>query len=90
MNRRLAGILWLGVIILAVTTTMGASAPDLSALAQQESSHPDDNLPFLFAAYTVTWFGFFSYAFYISRRQNDLRRELEALREQITEKPNQP
>lgn len=90
MNRRIAGLLWLGVVILAVATTIGASGPDLSALAQEGSSQPDDNLPFLFAAYTVTWVGFFSYAFYISRRQSDLRRELESLREQLAERPDYP
>ena len=89
MNKRIAGLLWLGLVILAVTTTLGASGPDFSTLAQDRSSQPDDNLPFLFAAYAVTWAGFFSYAFYISRRQSDLRRELESLREQLAERPDQ-
>ena len=41
---------------------------------------PSDNLPFLFAAYAVTWVGFFIYAFFVSRRQQQLEHEIEALR----------
>ena len=41
---------------------------------------PSDNLPFLFAAYAVTWVGFFIYAFFVSRRQQQLEHEIETLR----------
>ena len=41
---------------------------------------PSDNLPFLFAAYAVTWVAFFIYAFFVSRRQQELEREIETLR----------
>ena len=32
---------------------------------------PSDNLPYLFAAYAVTWAVFFVYAFFVSRRQQE-------------------
>ena len=38
------------------------------------------NLPFLFAAFAVTWIAFFAYAFFVSRRQQELRKEIAELR----------
>ncbi|MBI2170650.1 MAG: CcmD family protein [Chloroflexi bacterium] len=46
----------------------------------------ESNLPFLFAVYTVSWLAFFAYAFFMSRRQRELRREIEELRRQQAEK----
>ena len=46
----------------------------------------DGNLPFLFAVYTVTWAAFFAYAFYMSRRQRELRRELNEIKRALEEK----
>ena len=42
---------------------------------------PPENLPYLFAALAVSWAVFFVYAFWISRRQQDLLREIEELRQ---------
>lgn len=42
---------------------------------------PPSNLPFLYAALAVSWAGFFVYAFWISRRQQDLKREVSEIRE---------
>lgn len=42
---------------------------------------PPENLPFLFAAFAVSWAVFFVYAFWVSRRQQDLRREIDELRQ---------
>ena len=41
---------------------------------------PSENLPYLFAVYSVTWVLFFAYVFYVSRRQRDLEREIKDLR----------
>ena len=40
----------------------------------------EDFLPFLFAAFAVTWVAFFVYAFFITRKQADLKQELDTLR----------
>lgn len=40
----------------------------------------EDFLPFLFAAFAVTWVAFFVYAFFITRKQADLKQEIEVLR----------
>ena len=42
-------------------------------------SQPPANLTFLFAAFAVTWVIFFVYAFFISRRRQDLEREVREL-----------
>jgi len=41
---------------------------------------PSENLPYLFAVYSVTWVLFFAYVFYVSRRQRELEREIKDLR----------
>ena len=49
-------------------------------IALLQATLPPDNLPFLFAAFAVTWIAFFAYAFFVSRRQQELRKEIAALR----------
>ena len=44
---------------------------------------PAANLPYLFAALAVSWAVFFVYAIWVSRRQEDLRREIEELRQSL-------
>ena len=46
----------------------------------QQATLSAANLPFLFAAFAVTWIAFFAYAFFVSRRQQELRKEIEELR----------
>ena len=41
---------------------------------------PSENLPYLFAAYAVTWVLFFVYAFFSSRRQREMEQEIQELR----------
>ncbi len=41
---------------------------------------PSSNLPYLFAALTVSWAGFFAYVFFVSRRQQELRNDISELR----------
>ena len=45
-----------------------------------EHTQGENYLPFLFAAFAVTWVAFFVYAFFISRKQADLKREIDVLR----------
>ena len=40
---------------------------------------PPANLPFLTAAFAVTWIIFFVYAFFVSRRRQELQQELRQL-----------
>ncbi len=45
-----------------------------------QATLPAANLPFLFAVFAVTWIAFFAYAFFVSRRQQELRKEIDELR----------
>lgn len=46
---------------------------------------PPSNLPFLFAVFAVTWVVFFAYAFFISRRRQEVQREIQDLRQDLEE-----
>ena len=41
---------------------------------------PSSNLPYLFAAFAVSWVVLFGYLFYVNRRQHELRKEITRLR----------
>ena len=41
---------------------------------------PPSNLPYLFAALTASWAGFFAYVFFVSRRQQELQKDISELR----------
>ena len=76
-------------LLVASPAAAAPSAQDTTSQPQAESSEdrgPEANLPYLFAAYTVTWVGFFAYLYYVSQRQRALRREVEALREALEER----
>ena len=49
---------------------------------------PSENLPYLYAVYAVSWVAFFIYAFFVSRRQRELEREIQELRQSLTFKEN--
>ncbi len=57
---------------------------------------PSDNLPYLFAAFAVTWVAFFIYVFFVSRRQHELEREIQELKralelnKKLNENPSGP
>ena len=44
---------------------------------------PPSNLPFLFAAFAVTWIVFFAYAFFVSRQRQEMQREVKTLQEEL-------
>ena len=53
---------------------------------------PPSNLPFLFAAFAVTWVVFFVYAFFVSRRRQEMQREVKDLQQALeqAEEANNP
>ena len=78
---RRAGAMGVAALVWLLSTGIA-----LAAGPAQDGFDRDGNLPFLFAVYTVTWAAFFAYAFYMSRRQRELRRELEELKRALEEK----
>lgn len=96
VSDRIAGLVKPAVVVLlalAVTVLLHTAAHAASraadevvppsTLAQASESSPDANLPFLFAVYIITWAGFFGYVFYMSRRQREMRREIDALAQTV-------
>ncbi|GIS95959.1 MAG: hypothetical protein CM1200mP22_31960 [Dehalococcoidia bacterium] len=52
------------------------------------SSHPPpSNLPYLFAAFAVSWIVLFGYLFYINRRHHETRKEITRLQNALSPKP---
>ena len=46
---------------------------------------PPANLPFLFTAFALTWLVFFAYAFLISRRRQELERNMRDLEQSVAD-----
>ena len=46
---------------------------------------PPSNLPFLVTVFASTWVVFFAYAFFISRRRQEVQREIQDLRQALEE-----
>lgn len=63
-----------------------ATAVAAAPLQQDQVREPEANLPFLFAVFFITWAAFFAYVFIMSRRQRELRREIEELRQALAER----
>jgi len=59
---------------------------EVSPYQQQIGKDPEAHLPFLYAVYTITWAAFFGYIVLLSRRQREMRREIEALRKALEER----
>ena len=63
-----------------------AAALTLGAVPAQDGGDPEAYLPYLFAAFALTWVAFFAYLFFIARKERALRQEMEALRRAIEER----
>ncbi len=61
----------------------GNPGNDYIVFALLQVSVPPPNLPFLFAVFAVTWVVFFAYAFFISRRRQEVQREIRDLRQAL-------
>ena len=89
-----AAIVMIVVASLSVVSVVGAYEGPLQLVSQasapaQEGGGPEANLPFLFAVYIITWAAFFAYVFYVSRRQRELRNEIETLKRALEERDRQ-
>ena len=47
---------------------------------------PSSNLPYLFAAFAVSWAAFFIYAFFVTRRQQEMQTEIRELRRALDQR----
>lgn len=60
--------------VLLINTTFAKVAGD------GHSSTPEDNLPYLFAVFAITWIGIATYIYYISQKQREIKAELDSLK----------
>ena len=58
----------------------------LSAEQHEDNGGSDSELPWLFAVFFITWAAFFGYILVMSRRQRDMRREIDALRRALDDR----
>jgi CcmD family protein len=70
------------------SSTQPDSVPGDVQVAPQSDEDGDSELPWLFAVFAVTWAAFFGYTFVMSRRQREMRREIEILQKTLQEKEN--
>jgi CcmD family protein len=84
-------VIAVSMVALSAIGVAGAYEGPIQAVAQgvvqaQEGGGPEANLPFLFAVYIITWAAFFAYVFYVSRRQRELRNEIQDLKRALEER----
>ena len=72
--------------VLAHSGIVGMAEPIALPL---EHTRGESELPWLFAVYIITWGAFFGYVFAMSRRQREMRREIELLRRVFEENESQ-
>ena len=88
LTRTLIALMLLVAVALALDgdPALAQQATPQPAAETAEDTDPEANLPYLFAAYTITWIGFFAYVYYLSQKQRSLQREVEALRAALSER----
>ncbi len=84
--RRLTGKAGLLAVFIATLLWLAFGGIASAAVSAQNGSDGESNLPFLFALYTITWLAFFAYAFYMTRRQSELNREIQELRRMLEQR----
>ena len=82
---RLTGISGVVAFILIGADAITAGTVHASGVAGQHL-RGESELPWLFAVYIITWAAFFGYIFVISRRQREMRREIEALKRAMADR----
>ena len=74
-------------LALALTLVALLALPAVAFASPTAQEIPgESNLGFLMTALLIVWAGFFVYVFYISRTTNELRREIDDLRDQLNAK----
>ena len=66
----------IGIAILAILALPGTA---LAAASAQDAAPGESNLGFLLVGELIAWAGFFAYVFYMSRKTNEMRREIDEL-----------
>ena len=62
------------VYLMLINTALDKTSGDSHA------STPEDNLPYLFAVFALTWAGIGLYIYYMSQKQREIKAELDSLK----------
>jgi CcmD family protein len=82
---RLTRIFGVGALILMAVQLVATRTAFASGMVQQ-NLRGESELPWLFAVYIITWAVFFGYIFMLSRRQREMRREINALKRALADR----
>jgi CcmD family protein len=74
------------VITLAIALTLLALPQAVLAGVAGQSAPGEDNLGFLLTGAVLVWAGFFGYAFYVGRKNRELRQELDEIKRMLAER----
>ncbi len=77
----------IGIAILAILAILALPGTALAAASAQDAPPGESKLGFLLVGELIVWAGFFAYAFYMSRKTNEMRREIDDLRAQLNKPP---
>ena len=82
---QLTRIFGVGALILVAMQLIATRSAFASGMVQQ-NLRGESELPWLFAVYIITWAAFFGYIFMISRRQREMRKEIDMLKRALADR----
>ncbi|NQW17245.1 MAG: CcmD family protein [Chloroflexi bacterium] len=88
LTRPLTILLAIVASVVPATAALAATNGPIFRAAEyvgQENTNTETNLDFLFAIYIITWAGFFTYIFIVSRRQRTMERDIKALKQLLSQ-----
>jgi CcmD family protein len=77
-----------GFVVFTMWSLVSTAALAGTQFASDDKLFDESPLPYLLGVYTITWLTFFAYAFYMTRRQQDLRRQIDELRSGLDQQDN--
>ncbi len=72
----------ISILVVIFTITHSGSVIHASGMSSEDMPGQSE-LPWLFIVYIVTWAAFFAYVFIMSRRQNDMMKEIAFLKQSM-------
>jgi CcmD family protein len=88
LTRPLTILIAIAASIVPAGVALAATDGPLFRVAEvvgQDNTNTETNLDYLFAIYLITWVGFFTYIFIVSRRQRTMEREIEGLKQLLSQ-----
>lgn len=77
-----------GFVVFTLWSLVSTVAFAGTQFAPNDKLFDESPLPYLLGVYTITWLAFFAYALYMTRRQQDLRRQIDEIRRGLDQQDN--